>query len=86
MDINRGRDFGIPPYTTVRTLCGLPAVNRFEDLRDVMDDEVIFLFRIYKNCTKTTSTWLCRGAQTPLTICNTNAKTLHTFCVTLGVP
>ena len=40
MDINRGRDLGIPPYTTMRPLCGLPAVNRFEDLKDVMDDEV----------------------------------------------
>lgn len=40
MDINRGRDMGIPPYTTMRTLCGLPPVNRFEDLKDAMDEEV----------------------------------------------
>lgn len=40
MDINRGRDLGIPTYTSMRVLCGLPQVNSFEDLRDVMDDEV----------------------------------------------
>ncbi|XP_065216413.1 peroxidase-like isoform X2 [Planococcus citri] len=41
MDINRGRDFGIPPYSTMRLLCGLSPVNSFEDLRDVMEDEKI---------------------------------------------
>lgn len=40
MDIQRGRDMGIPPYTTMRTLCGLPPVNRFEDLTDVIDEQV----------------------------------------------
>lgn len=49
MDINRGRDLGIPPYTTMRVLCGLPMVNRFEDLKDVMDDEVLFMFRLNQN-------------------------------------
>lgn len=40
MDINRGRDFGVPPYSTMRLLCGLSPVNSFEDLKDVMEDEV----------------------------------------------
>lgn len=50
MDINRGRDLGIPAYTSMRVLCGLPQVNSFEDLRDVMDDEKIFrLSRVYES-------------------------------------
>ncbi|XKL67089.1 hypothetical protein PGB90_010509 [Kerria lacca] len=50
MDINRGRDLGIPPYTTMRVLCGLPMVNRFEDLKDVMDDEkIVRLAKVYSS-------------------------------------
>lgn len=45
IDINRGREYGVPPYTSVRTLCGLPAVNGFDDLKDVMDVEKIELLK-----------------------------------------
>lgn len=48
LDINRGRDMGIPPYSQMRTLCGLPPVSRFEDLLDVMENEkIIRLSRVY---------------------------------------
>jgi len=40
VDIQRGRDVGIPPYTTVRKLCGFPEVNSFEDLLNIIPNYV----------------------------------------------
>lgn len=36
LDIQRGRDHGLPRYTAFRQLCGLPDVEDFSDLSDVM--------------------------------------------------
>ncbi|XP_003247028.1 peroxidase-like isoform X2 [Acyrthosiphon pisum] len=36
VDIQRGRDVGVPPYTVVRKLCGFPEVNSFEDLLSII--------------------------------------------------
>ncbi|XP_065216935.1 peroxidase-like [Planococcus citri] len=50
IDIHRGREYGVPPYTTMRILCGLPPVNDFEDLRDFMDaDKVSLLSEVYSS-------------------------------------
>lgn len=39
-DIQRGRDVGLPPYTAMRKICGLPPVQSFEDLSDHIPSEV----------------------------------------------
>ncbi|XP_022826385.1 peroxidase-like [Spodoptera litura] len=41
VDIQRGRDHGLPGYIQYRTLCGLPAVSSFQQLSDVMPEETI---------------------------------------------
>jgi len=43
-DIQRGRDVGLPPYTKLRGLCGLPQVNSFDDLSDHIPSKVSSLF------------------------------------------
>lgn len=39
-DIQRGRDTGLPPYNTMRQLCGLPVAKSFDDLVDVIPSDV----------------------------------------------
>ncbi|KAJ0177820.1 hypothetical protein K1T71_006693 [Dendrolimus kikuchii] len=41
IDIQRGRDHGLPGYTQYRVLCGLPAVTSFQHLADVIPQEVV---------------------------------------------
>ncbi|KAL4142203.1 hypothetical protein QTP88_004707 [Uroleucon formosanum] len=40
-DIQRGRDVGLPPYTKIRSLCGLPQAKSFDDLSDYIPSEKI---------------------------------------------
>lgn len=40
LDLERGRDFGVPPYNKMRQLCGLRKANSFEDLSDQISQEV----------------------------------------------
>lgn len=40
MDIQRGRDHGLPPYTSFRTKCGGSIINNFDDLAPVISTEV----------------------------------------------
>lgn len=40
VDIQRGRETGMPPYTKAREICGFPTVSSFDDLSDVLLDEV----------------------------------------------
>jgi len=44
IDIQRGRDIGLPPYIIVREICSFPIITSFSDLTGVLQSSVsIFL-------------------------------------------
>ncbi|CAH0751106.1 unnamed protein product [Diatraea saccharalis] len=45
INIQRGRDHGVPPYTTWREPCGLSQITGFEDLSRVMPKRVVRKFK-----------------------------------------
>ena len=50
INIQRGRDHGLPGYTKYREVLGLGAVNSFDDLSDTFSSEQIARFKlVYKN-------------------------------------
>lgn len=48
LDIARGRDVGLQPYTKVKHLCGFPLAKKFEDLVDLIHIKV--KYRILLHC------------------------------------
>lgn len=40
VDIQRGRDCGVPTYNTMRELCGLSKAQHFDDFLDVLSMSV----------------------------------------------
>jgi len=50
IDIQRGRDVGLPPYIRVREICGFKNITSFDDLIGVLDTFVSFfkLLNIFK--------------------------------------
>lgn len=51
INIQRGRDHGVPPYTVWRKFCGLPEVKDFEDLKAVISNQIVIdnLKVVYKH-------------------------------------
>lgn len=50
LDIQRGRDHGLPPYVDCREYCGLSKVSRFEDLASsIPEDTLQDLRSVYGN-------------------------------------
>jgi peroxidase len=42
IDIQRGRDVGLPIYNQVRSICGIPQAKSFDDLLDLIPTKVNF--------------------------------------------
>ena len=50
LNIQRGRDHGLPGYNAYRSLCGLPRAFKFADLADVIKQDIIEeLTEVYDN-------------------------------------
>jgi peroxidase len=39
IDIQRGRDHGLPPYYQWREMCNLPNATTFEQMKEVFEDK-----------------------------------------------
>lgn len=49
MNIQRGRDHGVPPYAAYRKVCGLPSITDWDDLIGIMRNETVYKYKhIYR--------------------------------------
>ncbi|VDM96647.1 unnamed protein product, partial [Onchocerca ochengi] len=49
LNIQRGRDHGIPPYNSYREMCEMHRARNFDDLEDVMDKQTIIALQSVYN-------------------------------------
>nr|XP_022915574.1 chorion peroxidase [Onthophagus taurus] len=49
LNIQRGRDHGLPGYTKFREICQLKKVNNFDDIEDINQETVNYIRSIYRN-------------------------------------
>jgi len=47
LNIQRGREHGIPSYNVWRDWCGFPKIQRFEDLAGIMSNQTIHGYKKY---------------------------------------
>lgn len=49
INMQRGREHGVPSYNAFREFCGLPRAYRFDDLRGHMSNRTVYRYaEIYK--------------------------------------
>ncbi len=58
LNINRGRDHGLPVYVSFRSFCNLPPVESFNDLKSLMTDESINKLRLVYKDVKHIDLWV----------------------------
>lgn len=58
ININRGRDHGIPGYPKFREFCGLPPVNSWEDMKNFIPSEVVTQYRQFYKSVRDVDTFL----------------------------
>lgn len=44
LNVQRGRDHGLPPYNEWRQVCGYEKAKTFKDLEEYMDPQVLLFF------------------------------------------
>ena len=65
LNIQRGRDHGLPSYNKYREICSLPRVNNFEDFTNIPTD-FINRFKMVYNHPDDVDLWTGGISETPL--------------------
>jgi hypothetical protein len=66
LNIQRGREHGIPSYNVWRDWCGFPKIYRFEDLNGIMSNQTVAGYRKYYATPDDIDLWSAGIAEKPL--------------------